>query len=231
MPVLRYLIYVFGATLCVGYFVWSEISYPGSLRLIVFDEDRGLLGTSEYSPLETIQPLMLATCAALYAWVAGRYSLQRPVAYLFGGIAVAGIIRELDFHLDRAVADNFWQVLVTVIAALLIVYTFRYRRRFGVAILKLWPSPALTLLFAGIVIEFVFAQLIGHDPFWRTLMGESYQRIVKLSIEEFIELIGYFLLMIGTIEYVIEVRATHSRSTDAPRRRSKRRSRRPRGSG
>jgi len=218
MPVLRYLIYVFGAALCVGYFVWSEISYPGNLRLIVFDEDRGLLGTSEYSPLEMVQPLMLAVCAGLYAWIARRYYLQRPVAILFGGVAVMGIVRELDFHLDRAVADNFWQVLVTVIAALLIVYTFRYRRRARVALLKLWPSPALTLLFTGAVIEFVFAQLVGHDPFWRALMGESYQRIVKLSIEEFIELIGYFLLLIGSIEYVLEVRATHPRSSGGTKR-------------
>jgi len=30
--------------------------------------------------------------------------------------------------------------------------------------------------------------------------GDSYQRVIKLAVEELIELVGYFLWMIGTIE-------------------------------
>ena len=39
------------------------------------------------------------------------------------------------------------------------------------------------------------------------MLGDAYLRIIKLAVEEFIELIGYFLWMIGTIEYALQARA------------------------
>jgi hypothetical protein len=42
-------------------------------------------------------------------------------------------------------------------------------------------------------------------------MGEGYQRVVKLALEEFIELIGYMFWLIGSIEYAYQVRATATR--------------------
>ncbi len=71
----------------------------------------------------------------------------------------------------------------------------------------MWPSPGLTLLFAGAVIIFAYVRLVGHEPLWSSILGEDYRRIVKLAVEEFIELIGYFLWLIGTIEYTFQARA------------------------
>ena len=64
---------------------------------------------------------------------------------------------------------------------------------------------------------------------WRC-SGDDYRRIVKLAVEEFIELMGYYLLLIGTLEYVYQVRAiTHSGSAAAATRR--RESRKPKSEG
>ena len=207
MPVLRYLIYTLGIALVTVYFVGSEIVEPGSLRLMVFESPGDRLGTSEYSPVETIQPVILACCALLYSLIAYRFPSQRPIAFLFGGIAAACTIREFDYFLDVYVADNFWQLPVGILAALLIVYTLRQRKRLRIAWLRMWPSPGLTLIYAGALIEFIFAQAVGHEPLWQAIAGDGYQRIVKVSLEEFIELMGYFLWFIGTIEYVYQVRA------------------------
>ena len=117
------------------------------------------------------------------------------------------MIRESDYFLDRYIADNFWQMLMGIVAALVIVYTYRNRRRFRIAWLRMWPSPGLTLLFAGAVIIFAFVRLVGHETLWMAILGDGYQRIVKLAVEEFIELIGYFLWLIGTIEYTYQARA------------------------
>ena len=43
------------------------------------------------------------------------------------------------------------------------------------------------------------------------MLGDHYARIVKLAVEEFIELIGYFLWLIGTIEYVYQAQAIAAR--------------------
>ena len=184
-----------------------EISAPGSLLFRVVEVGGDGLGTSEYSPVEIIQPIILLICGLLYAGVARDCPSQRPIAFAFGGFAIIGIIRELDYFFDRMVADNFWQVLMAVVAALLIVYTYRHRRRFRVAWLRLWPSPGLTLLFAGATIQFAFGLFVGHEPFWEAIMGDDYQRVVKLAVEEMIELMGYFLWLIGTIEYAFQARA------------------------
>jgi hypothetical protein len=207
MALLRYLFYILGIAVFTWLLTRMEISAPGSLLFHVVEGGSDALGTSEYSPVEIIQPGILAICGLLFAGVAIDCPSQRPIAFLFGGFALIAIIRELDYFFDRLVADNFWQVLMAVVAALLIAYTHRHRRRFRVAWLRLWPSPGLTLLFAGATIQFAFGLIVGHEPFWEAIMGDDYQRIVKLAVEEMIELMGYYLWLIGTIEYSYQARA------------------------
>ena len=207
MALIRYLLYFLG----IGLFTWLltalEISSPGSLKLQLYTDAGDTLGTSEYSPVEIIQPGILVICGLLYAWVAANCPSQRPIAFIFGGMALIFAIRELDYFLDRLVADNFWQVLIGIIASLVIAYGYRQRRRFRIAWLRVWPSPGLTLLFAGATIIFAFVQFVGHEPFWVAVLGSDYQRVVKLAVEEFIELSGYFLWLIGTIEYTYQAKA------------------------
>ena len=207
MALFRYVFYFLGIALFTWLLVMLEITSPGSLKLHVFTGPGDTLGTSEYSPIEFIQLGILVICGLLYAWVAKYCISQRPIAFLFGGMALAVIISESDYFLDRFVADNFWQLLMGIVAALVIVYTYRHRRRFRIAWLRMWPSPGLTLLFAGAVINFAFVRLVGHEPLWMAILGDDYQRIVTLAVEEFIELLGYYLWLIGTIEYTYQARA------------------------
>jgi hypothetical protein len=37
---------------------------------------------------------------------------------------------------------------------------------------------------------------------WRAIMGDDYVRVAKLAIEEFMELGGYLLIVIGTLEFL-----------------------------
>jgi len=207
MALIRYLLYFLGIGLITWLLVSLELWSPGSLRLHMHMNSGDLLGTSEYSPIEIIQPGILVICGLLYTWVARNCPTQRPIAFLFGGLALIFAIRELDYFLDRYVADNFWQLLIGIFGALLIAYMWRHRRRFRIAWLRMWPSPGLTLLFAGATINLAFVQFVGHEPLWQSLLGDDYQRVVKLAVEEFIELSGYFLWLIGTIEYTYQAKA------------------------
>jgi hypothetical protein len=227
MAIARYVGYLIGTALLTWLLTSIEISSPGSLKLHVMGAPGDTLGTSEYSPVEILQNGILVVCGLLYAWIARHYPSQRPIAFTFGGLALAFTIRELDYFLDRYVADNFWQVMIAVIAALLITYVFRNRRRFGIAWLRLWPSPGLTLLFAGALVHFSFALLVGHEPLWMAILGDDYRRIVKLAVEEFIELSAYYLWLIGTVEYVFQVRAIALRDPQPVA--VKRRAHRPKG--
>jgi len=211
MVVIRYGLYFFGVALVTWLLTQIEISSPGSLKLQVFTHADDMLGTSEYSPLELIQPGMLLVCGLLFAWIAQHCPQQRPVALTFGAFAAMFLIRELDFFLDNYVADNFWQAPVAIIAALFIVYTWRHQKRLRLAWIRIWPSPGLTLLFAGFIIHFAFAPFIGHEPLWQAALGDDYRRVIKMTVEEFVELGGYYLWLIGSIEYLLQSRATAHR--------------------
>ena len=92
-------------------------------------------------------------------------------------LALAFGIRELDYFLDRYVADGLWQVLIAVAGALVIAYAYRQRRRLQIALARLWPSPAMAMLFAGGVILFAFVRLVGHEPLWQAILGDELARI------------------------------------------------------
>ena len=207
MAWIRYVLYFVSIAFVTWALTQMEMSAPGSLKLHVIVGDSDKFGTSEFSPVEIIQAIILGICGLIMVWVARYCPSQRPIAFGFGGLALVFVIRESDYFLDRFVVDNLWQVLVAIIGSLLIVYTYRNRKRLTIALARVWPSPGLTLLFAGAAILFAFMPLVGHEPLWQSILGDAYQRIVKLAIEEFIELMGYFLWMIGTIEYAIQARA------------------------
>jgi hypothetical protein len=226
MVQIRYILYFLGITMLTWLLTQMEIIAPGSLKLLVYSYPGDTLGTSEYSPVEIIQVGILLACGGLYAWVGIHCPSQRPIAIPFGGLATIFVIRELDYFLDRFVADNFWQVVMAVIAAGLIAHTYQNRRRFRIAWLRIWPSPGLTLLFAGAVILFAFVRLIGHEPLWMAILGDGYQRVVKLAVEELMEIAGYYFWLIGTIEYTYQARAIAMREPQpvvAKRRQGRRR--------
>ena len=222
---IRYTLYFLAIAFVTWLLTQLELSSPGSLKLHLVLSETDVHGTSEFSPVEMIQAIILVACGIIMGWVAAYCPSQRPIAFGLGGLALASLIRELDYFLDRFIADNLWQVLVAIVGALIIVYVYRHRRRLRIALARIWPSPGLTLLFSGAVILFAFSLLVGHEPLWMSILGDDYQRVIKLAVEEFIELIGYFLWMIGTIEYALQARAIAYRKPRpaAQRRRQKRR--------
>jgi hypothetical protein len=225
MPWLRYILYF----TVIAFITWAltqmEIASPGSLKLHLLLSETDRFGTSEFSPVEIIQAIILAVCGGIMWWVARYCPSQRPIAIPFAGMALAFLIRELDYFLDRFIIDSLWQIMIVIIAALVIVYTVRNQKRLKIALARIWPSPGLTLLFAGAVILFAFVRFVGHEPLWTSILDEDYKRIVKLAVEEFIELMGYFLWVIGTIEYAFQARAITIAEPQpaARRRRDKRR--------
>ncbi len=221
----RFIVYFLAVALVTAALTQMEVAAPGSLKLHILPDARSVHGTSELSPIEIIQSIILGLCAAIMAWVARHCAPQRTLAVTFGGMAFMFLVRENDYFLDRYVIDNLWQVLVAVAGALLIVYVHRHRRRLNIALARSWPSPGLTLLFAGAVILFAFVPFVGHEPLWQAILGQSYQRVIKLAIEEFIELGAYFLWMIGTVEFALQAQAITHREPQpaAQKRRQKRR--------
>lgn len=162
----------------------------------------GAIPTSEVSPVELLQNLLLIGCAGAFGWIASRDRLRRPMALAFVGLFLAFLVRELDFYLDFYVVDNLWQVLVALILSVSAVYLGRHRDRLVQGWRRSWPSAGLALIFGGLILLIPYAQLMGHEPLWQSIMGDDYVRAAKIITEEFIELGAYALIAIGTGEFL-----------------------------
>ena len=200
---LRFLAYFVAVLIGTAALTQLEVFYPGSLRIEEYAEPTSTFSTSEYSLVEMLQVGLLMTSGLLMAHVARISRSFRTLAIGIGGISLLFLVRELHFFFDRYVADNVWQALFAVFAALMIAYLYRQQRRLSIAVARAWPSPGLTLLFAGITL-LAFSLIVGHEPLWQALLGDDYARITKLAIEEFIELGAYSFWMLGSIEFSVE---------------------------
>jgi hypothetical protein len=146
--------------------------------------------------------MLLILCAASFGWIAWRDRLRRPMAASLTAVMLACLIRELDFFLDFYVIDNLWQVLCALLLSFAVVYAVRHRERFAQGWRRSWPSAGLAMVMGGFILLVPFAQLVGHEALWRGILGTEYIRVVKVAVEEFLELGAYALIALGTVEYV-----------------------------
>lgn len=160
------------------------------------------MATSETSPIEILQNVLLVICAGMFGWVAYRDRLRRPMALAFVGMFAVFLVRELDFFLDFYWADNLWQVICALILSVVGVYLGRNRDRLVQGWRRSWPSAGLALIFGGLILLLPYAQLMGHEPFWESIMGDDYVRGAKIITEELIELGAYTLITIGSGEFL-----------------------------
>jgi len=222
---LRYFAYATLIAAAAAGLLWMALRWPGGLLLnfVVGEEDT--LGTSEFSPVEQLQHLLLLLSAGIFAWVAIRDRLRRPMCVGFIALFLIGFIRELDFFLDRYATDNLWQVLCTIVLALATVYIYRHRKRYLIGWRRTWPSVGLAIIISGMLLLIPYSLIVGNESLWQAIMGDAYARVAKMAAEEFIELGGYLLIFIGSIEFLYTwVRLPETRSLDTrPRRRKRKR--------
>jgi len=218
----RYLLYGMAVTAVTVILMVLSVRMPDGLLLEEPVPGMGL-PTSEFSPVELLQNMLLIFCAGSFCWIAARDRLRRPMAVGFIALFLVILIRELDFFLDYYLIDNLWQVLCALLVSVSLVYIVRNRSRYAHGWRRSWPSAGLALIIGGFILLIPFAQLLGHEAFWQALMQESYVRVVKVAAEELLELGAYTIITLGSIEFLYAwSRLPRTRNLDArPRRRGR----------
>ena len=138
---------------------------------------------------------------------------------VLGLLALFAAVRELDDFLSHLLFDGVYNLINTCIAAACAYLVWSGPRRFADELAALSKTAPFYLILAGALIVVVCAQLIGQQEFWRAVMGDSYLRIVKRSIEEMIETVGYGFILIGSLETFF-LEAARERVAAAPRGRA-----------
>lgn len=158
---------------------------------------------SEYSLTEWLESGLALLSGLSFLIVAKINLVMRPVAAMLTALFLMKCIREADYFLDKLVADGAWQVLVTAVLVVIVLYLWKQKTSITESIRAFSQQPSSGILLSGFLTLFVFSRLIGRARFWEAVMGDGYMRVVKNISEEATELLGYGLLSIAAIEMLL----------------------------
>lgn len=169
----------------------------------------------EIGPVETLETVF-AMGTALVMLSAGRKNEQcAPCAVMVAGFLFCVAVRESDYFLDVLVGRHTWKVVVGGLAVSFAVYFFRNLRAVATSIADFMRGPAFGVFISGLLVLIIFSRLFGYGGFWEELVPGWRYQVVKTIVEEGVEQMGYFLLLVSSIEYGHSAKV-HMKKTSGP---------------
>lgn len=164
---------------------------------------------SELGFTEFTQTLVLATCCAMLIYIRHVLKVWPTVTLLLLGFVAASLVREQDHFLDAYVAEHTWKALVALILLPTLFWVIKHRQRFLDEFAYYSNTFAFGLFAAGVLTTYIFSRLYGRQEFWRAILEDSYSGTFKSVAEEVVELLGYSLILIATLELLLLARRVH----------------------
>jgi len=200
--------------------IWRYSFYTLVITVLMFAlapiaEQGGVQAFKEAGAIEWGQLSMLLIMGLLFLRESFATQQMRELFLIFACLLIFVSIRELDFVLDEIPGVTWKYAYVLVLYAIYV--GVKHSTAFKDQVAQLTHSRSLPLLWAGFIIAIPFAQLVGNGDFLRALV-EDYSRDYKRVIEEVGELTGYLLMLLGSIEIVLETRAGSATSSSGSSR-------------
>lgn len=158
----------------------------------------------EESFIENAQVCLLLASTICFA-VSGRFCRKREgLATLLAGMAMIALVREMDWEFDD-ITHGFWKVPALLVAVAMAGVFWRVRAGFWRAAAEMTTSPSWAWLSAGFLTVLVTSRIYGWKGNWHALLGTTpYTRSIKRAVEEGTELIGYTLIALGAVTFLLE---------------------------
>lgn len=186
-------------------------SLTASLPYII--EDGDISSFQEGGAVEWLQTFILLSVAIVFLYAYFAIPSSRPLCQILACLSAFAAIREQDAALDDLIPVVSWKVgVIFLFYASYLAY--RDRNELKPLVHTFLTSRAFALLWAAFVVAVPFSQLVGHGKFLQTLMGEDYIRAYKRVIEESGELVGYFLLLTGSLEFLVGMKENGRKDND-----------------
>ncbi|GEN27299.1 hypothetical protein HVA01_09450 [Halovibrio variabilis] len=155
---------------------------------------------------ELTQTLVLFTCCAMLIYIRQVLKVWPTVTLLLLAFVASSLVREQDYFLDTYVAENTWKVLVALIILPSLFWVVKQRQRFLEEFAHYSNTFAFGLFTAGVLTTYIFSRLYGRTIMWQAVLDDQYVRIFKDVAEEVVELLGYSLILIATLELLLLAR-------------------------
>jgi hypothetical protein len=187
----------------VRYVLYTFVICVLSVSLTPILEWQGIDVVRENGPFEWLQWGLIATLTALLLGAAWQIAAYRELFILIGSVGALAASRELDAILDAWIPGLGWKI--GFVAPILAWVYLRHRKaELKQQIAQFITTRAFAIIWTGFILTYPIAQLVGHAPLLREVMGPDYQFGYKQMIEEILELMGYTLLLMGAIESLIQ---------------------------
>jgi hypothetical protein len=160
----------------------------------------------EGGPIELLHVILFIICTTLFVFESIQNSKRREILFILASLTIFALVRELDFLLDKLNPLGGWRLPAAFLVLATGIFAYRNWQSIWRNFIQLMSARAFPILWCGFMVAVPFAQPLGHQQFLRLILGGDYNRFVKNVIEESGELVGYLLILIGTIELVWEWR-------------------------
>lgn len=193
--IIRFLIYGSIMVLLSEFLKWNVQHEAGSNKF------------NEQSIVEYVQSLLLLLSALTYLYISFKHKSSFPLAFALFSFTMASLIREQDAFLDEHVYDGAWQTGAFSLLFLAVIIVYRNKGLFFSNLNGFVNKFSFGILLSGILTTYIFARLYGRKVFWMAVMESQYTRDVKNVSEESLELFGYTLILIASVEFYLLAKA------------------------
>ncbi len=168
--------------------------------------ESGQAATPEYGIMEHLQQGLLLVIAVVFGVLAWRSCNHRTLLLLFAALILAAFIRENDAFFDEWVPVISWKFCwLFPLAA--IWYALRHRDETRESVMYFLHTRAFYMMLTSMSIIIPAAQCVGHRKFLQDLIADPNVNyiIVRRALEEPLELLGYFIILLAAIECGFEL--------------------------
>ena len=156
----------------------------------------------EHSIIENLQLTFLIVSGWIFTLEAIFYKKFRPILFLLASLSFLASCRELDMFFDKSVPFIGWEIgYIFPVSAIL--YAYKNKKTVRNTLIDFYASPAFYMMCCAMIIIFPIAQCIGHGPFVRDVIGDYRVGDIKEFFEESCETMGYFLIVLSSIEFYL----------------------------
>lgn len=156
--------------------------------------------------VESFQLGVLLLSLMVASYLLWDYEVCRELSGFFVLLLTVAMVRELDFLFGRLIPLLTWKSAVVV---LLICYVCTVRPRLSdlkQQLFWLMRQRSVVMLWCGMLLVVVIAQLLGHGRLLKLLFQDHYLRAHKRFMEESLEAVGYLILLFGLVEYRFDLK-------------------------
>lgn len=159
---------------------------------------------NENSVVENIQLGILLLTGGLFLSMGISKKEWRPLMFFLSALCLLASCRELDKTLDKLILGMRWRIgFIFPISA--ICYALKHKEKAMSNLFSFIGSSSFYLMFCALIIIFPIAQCIGHRSLILNVLGKNNLADIKELFEECAEVMGYFLILLASIESYISL--------------------------